>query len=325
MWRNYLTPDMEPYRLVDWIILFLIYSFLGWVWESIYMSILEKKPLNRGFLYGPCIPIYGIGATLVIFTTMPFKDKWVLVVLVGMIVGTVMEEIAGRTMEKIFDVKYWSYEGYPGNIDDFICVPATLLWGFFAVMTLYWLNRPFDYLIRHMEDEVLTNISLIGVILFSVDVALSVRNALDFKEVLSKMANAREELSGIRQRLDRMLQLWDEKESFATRWKQKLSDRKNDFYEMLENTKMKLAVLEEIKQNNKQTEDDKDMQDLPYLKERLQEQEVLGKHYFPRFVKHVKRLLYSNPKAKLKKMGVSLKELGSSMRNSLTRRNDEEK
>ena len=43
---------------------FLVYSFLGWVIESIYKSIRLKKIVNSGFLFGPLCPIYGFGAII---------------------------------------------------------------------------------------------------------------------------------------------------------------------------------------------------------------------------------------------------------------------
>ena len=54
------------YTLIKFILYFLIYSFLGWVCETIYCSILDRKFVNRGFLNGPVCPVYGFGALLVI-------------------------------------------------------------------------------------------------------------------------------------------------------------------------------------------------------------------------------------------------------------------
>lgn len=321
MLENKVIGNIEVYGTVEWIMLFFIYSFLGWVWESIYMSILEKKPLNRGFLYGPWIPIYGFGATTVMYATMPFYEHIWLVAVVGMIVGDVMEEIAGRIMEKIFDVRYWSYEGYPGNIDGFICVPATLLWGVFSVLSLYQLNRPFDYLLRISDRHILLNISIIGVVLFTVDVALSVRNALDFKEMLSKISNARDNLFRMRRRLDVMIAFWDDKHPIAAKLKKNLSSQKDNMMDLFDGVKYRIELLEELR--NSESEEEEYFWELPEIKEEYKEQEFLRKHYFPRFSRHIKRLLYSNPKARLKKIGYSLKEVAGLIINSFPRNNDD--
>ena len=320
MVESRMIENTITYSTVEWIILFIIYSFLGWVWESFYMSILEKKPLNRGFLYGPWIPIYGFGATTVLFATMPFYEHFWLVAIIGMAVGDVMEEIAGRTMEKIFDVRYWSYEGYPGNIDGFVCIPATLLWGVFSVLTLYQLNRPFDYLVREIDRHILLNISIIGVILFTVDVALSVRNALDFKEMLSKISSARENLYRLRRRLDVMIAFWDAKHPFTAKIKNNLSSSKGNMMDLFDSVKYRIELLEELR--NSENGEDGDFSELPEIKEQYNEQEFLRRHYFPRFTKHIKRLLYSNPKAKLKKLGFSLKEIAGMIINSFPKNND---
>lgn len=316
-----MTADVTYYNTVEWIILFFIYSFLGWVWESIYMSILERKPLNRGFLYGPWIPIYGFGATTMLFATMPFRDRVWLVALIGMLVGNSLEEIAGRVMEKIFDVRYWSYEGYPGNIDGFICIPATLLWGFFSVLSLYQLNRPFDYLIRTVDRHILVNVCMMGVILFTVDVVLSVRNALDFKEMMSKIANAREKLARLRRRLDVMIAIWQKKHPRAAKLRNNFSSQKDNMMDLFDSVKDRIELLEELRSS--ENGEDTDFLELLEIKEEYKEQDFLRKHYFPRFTKHVKRLLYSNPKAKLKKVGFSLKEIAGLIFNHFPSNNDD--
>ena len=183
MLRENLIYGFECYRPAQWIVLFFIYGFLGWIWESTYMSLLEKRKQNRGFLSGPFIPIYGFGATIVLYVTMPYYDCWWRVMLMGMIVGTMMEEIAGRVMYLVFEERYWSYEGYPGNIDGFICIPATLLWGFFSIFTLYYLNRPFDYFVKHMPYPFLVAISLTGILFLFMDIKNTLKRELDIERL----------------------------------------------------------------------------------------------------------------------------------------------
>ena len=66
---------MTEYTLSQWMLFFYIYCFLGWVWESIYVSVCEKKLVNRGFLKGPFLPIYGSGAICILVVTIPVRGN----------------------------------------------------------------------------------------------------------------------------------------------------------------------------------------------------------------------------------------------------------
>src|SRR5690625_478768 len=86
---------------------FIIYSILGWIMESIFRSICEKKMINTGFLKGPFCPIYGIGAIIMILFLKDFKNNTVLLFLISMIVLTLWEYIVAVILEKTFHIKYW--------------------------------------------------------------------------------------------------------------------------------------------------------------------------------------------------------------------------
>ena len=62
---------MEPYTQDQWVLLFFLYSVLGWVWESCYVSLKSRQWVNRGFLHGPWLPIYGSGAIVILLLTLP--------------------------------------------------------------------------------------------------------------------------------------------------------------------------------------------------------------------------------------------------------------
>ena len=66
---------MEGYSLNQWLLFFFIYCFIGWIWESCYVSVENKKWVNRGFLRGPMLPIYGFGAIIILVATIPVKEN----------------------------------------------------------------------------------------------------------------------------------------------------------------------------------------------------------------------------------------------------------
>lgn len=80
-------------------VIFYIYCFLGWVWESCYVLLENKKWTNRGFMKGPFLPIYGSGAIIILIATIPFKENLVVVFFMGMIAATLLEYFTGMTMD----------------------------------------------------------------------------------------------------------------------------------------------------------------------------------------------------------------------------------
>ena len=81
---------------------FLTYSILGWIVESIYMSICNRKITNRGFTKGPMCPIYGFGALTVFFLLKPYSDNPVRLFFMGMFLATALEFITARIMQRVF-------------------------------------------------------------------------------------------------------------------------------------------------------------------------------------------------------------------------------
>ena len=86
---------MYSYNFMQWLILFYLYSFIGWVWESCYVSLKSGRWVNRGFLHGPLLPIYGAGAVTILFSTMEVRDSIPLIFLLGMVGATILEYITG--------------------------------------------------------------------------------------------------------------------------------------------------------------------------------------------------------------------------------------
>ena len=84
---------------------FVIYSFLGWVFESTVRTIYEKKIINTGFLSGPFCPIYGCGAIIMIIFFNGLKDNIFVLFLSAFIILTLWEYIVGTLLEKIFKTK----------------------------------------------------------------------------------------------------------------------------------------------------------------------------------------------------------------------------
>ncbi|MCX7726407.1 MAG: putative ABC transporter permease, partial [Chitinispirillaceae bacterium] len=112
--------------------LFFIYSFLGWICESLYKSIENRKFVNSGFLYGPYVPIYGFGSLLTISAEIflekifPFEIR----IIIYTILATILEYYTGLVCEVIFGVRLWDYSDKPFNIKGRVCLQYSLYWLF---------------------------------------------------------------------------------------------------------------------------------------------------------------------------------------------------
>lgn len=175
---------MGIYQLKQWIFIFFIYCFFGWIWESGYKTIKNKKFINSGFLNGPWIPIYGFGALIVLFLTLPYQENIFIVFIVGMIAATLFELIVGYFMERIFHVRYWDYSHVPLNINGYVCLPVSFVWGLFSLFLVKVINAPIYQFIEKCSLSLISFLDVILVTCFIIDVILSTIQALNLKHIV---------------------------------------------------------------------------------------------------------------------------------------------
>ena len=109
-------------NLQMYFLFFIIYSFLGWIIEVILCSIIEKKIVDRGFLIGPICPIYGCGAVIITLALSSYKDDWIVVFCMAVILAGALEYFTSYAMEKIFHARWWDYSNNKFNINGRICL-----------------------------------------------------------------------------------------------------------------------------------------------------------------------------------------------------------
>ena len=143
---------MTQYSFLQVIMFFFAYCFLGWIWETGYVSIREHKFVNRGFLHGPLIPIYGFGAMAILFATLPVKDNLWLVFICGMFGASALELVTGCTMEAIFHVRYWDYTNIPTNIKGYISLPTSIVWGLFSILMIKFIHKPIEHAVLSLSQ-----------------------------------------------------------------------------------------------------------------------------------------------------------------------------
>lgn len=194
-----------PYSLVQWIGFFFVYGFLGWCYESTYVSIKHKRWVNRGFMRGPILPLYGSGAILLLFVTIPFRDSLILMFIAGAIGATALEYVTGVAMEALFKVRYWDYTNRRFNFQGHICLAATTLWGVFAIVIVKVIHRPIENMVFALPETVLEAVVMIVSLIAVSDFTLSFKAAWDIRDVLIKLEEVQREMERMQKRLDVIL------------------------------------------------------------------------------------------------------------------------
>lgn len=199
---------MYQYTVSQWVLIFFWYCFLGWIWECCYVSTVQaykKKKftwINRGFLNGPLIPIYGFAALSILLATIPMKESLILIFIMGALAATVMELVTGSLMERIFRVKYWDYSHLPLNYRGYISLFTSLFWGFLATILVRVIHVPMERILLRCPAIVSEIIALILVAAFMFDFNESLRAALDMRELLEKASEYKAEIQRLEKRID---------------------------------------------------------------------------------------------------------------------------
>ena len=122
--------------IYNYMLYFFIYSFLGWVCESIYCSCLQKKVINRGFLNGPVCPVYGVGALIIITGLWSYRDSMIAVFVMGIILTSLLEYVTATILEKLFHAKWWDYSKHKFNINGKVCLLNSTMFGFMSLFVI---------------------------------------------------------------------------------------------------------------------------------------------------------------------------------------------
>lgn len=187
-----------PQDIFELIWFFIIYAILGWIVEVIYAGVNKAQFVNRGFLNGPYCPIYGFGVLIVILIFYPIRENWLILYIGSFVLTTVLEYFTGLILEKVFQNKWWDYSDIPFNIQGYICLKFSIIWGL-GSMFIVDIVHPMVYEWVHMIPDVLDKILLVIILsLMLVDVRATVFDILKFNKrikQLDDLANKMRELS----------------------------------------------------------------------------------------------------------------------------------
>ena len=192
---------MQSYHLTQWVLFFFIYSFIGWVWECCFVSVRKRRWVNRGFMYGPMLPIYGFGALAVLISTIRVRDSIPLIFLFGMVGATLLEYVTGAVMERLFNVKYWDYSNQKFNLNGYICLTSSLGWGLFSVLLVKFVHVPIEGAVLKIPTIIAEGIAFVPTVAAAVDVTQSFNDAMDLKRILAQLEESKKQIRKIQEKL----------------------------------------------------------------------------------------------------------------------------
>ncbi|MBQ6333503.1 MAG: putative ABC transporter permease [Erysipelotrichaceae bacterium] len=157
-------------------IYFILLSILGYFYECAAMTIWAGKWENRGFLYGPAIPIYGAGA---LFGTILFECFYTVytplsVFLISMFASAVLEYVVHYALEQAFHAYWWDYSNAPLNINGRICLPASIGFGVAGLIIVYVINPFLLPILNSINGEICQLIALIFMGVFAADLTVTI-------------------------------------------------------------------------------------------------------------------------------------------------------
>lgn len=213
---------MEEY-ICAIIISFYIYGFAGWIWESLIMPIAEKRKIkNSGFLNGPVVPIYGVGAVTV-FLLFSARESYLSIFIEGGFVACVIEYITSWGMEALYHRRWWDYSDRAFNVNGRVCLEGFVAFGIFSVACVKYVQ---PYLFTKLLQYQLIPLVIVSTTLTTIFIS-------DLVTTLIALAHLDE-------RLDETIEIIEE---YRVKMRLDREERQKDFSELLETIRQENDTL----------------------------------------------------------------------------------
>ena len=234
------------YSVYQLLLLFLVYSFLGWCVEVSFVAVTTGRVVNRGFLNGPVCPIYGVGMLGALLLLEPVADNLVLLFFLGMLLCTLVELVGGWILERAFHTRWWDYTDKPFNLGGYVCLGFSIMWGFavtFAVRLIHPLVFSLICWLPHLVGWI-----LVGVLyaLFLTDFVLTLITVIGLRKQLGELERVGQALHTVGDTIsDRLgnsaLEADAKLESAKLAGQERMAESKEKLETAMENSQRKLA------------------------------------------------------------------------------------
>ncbi len=180
-----MLDTIEKYYL-----LLLIYSFAGWIWESVICALIfQKKLINSGFFIGPYCPIYGFGALLDIIVLGWIKDP-ILLFFASAFICCIMEYITSYVMEKLFNARWWDYSDMKFNINGRVCLLGFVAFGILSVLLTKYIDPFIESLIIATPETLIHTGCIVSAVIITIDVIITLKSIKGFNDKLRVFTEA---------------------------------------------------------------------------------------------------------------------------------------
>lgn len=265
---------MTEFIRIVW--LFYIYSFIGWLWETIYCSLKAGHFVYRGFLIGPITPIYGFGILGVLYLVEPFQYHIVILYVLSSILVTLLEYVTSYGLEKLFNASLWDYHDVPLNINGRVAIPVSLFWGIGCVFIVRVLHPRILLLEGWLADRFGVILPIILLVITLVDLIYTVVNMSSFKKVTAQLSEI--------------------VETTQQEFEEKRVERREALVETVQETRERISErVADIQEDIQEKRESFDSNWLEYLKHNNELRRLL-----PRYNFNQRRILKSFPNLKYK-------------------------
>jgi len=260
---------------LQWLFLFFLFNVMGWCIESTVESISHKRPINRGFLAGPYIPIFGVGGVLFALIGIPLREAFdnifvniFLVFFVGMSLATLLEYMVGGLLERLFKKRFWDYSKLKltnkYHYNNRISLIASVFWGVLSLFMSFVLYDIVSAFVQSLSFDLIVIVCFIMAFTMLLDTVIQVRRYGHIREFLEKMPH--EQLK------EAIL-----KHLLRTGTRQQIREFRNAFYQNIkenveaikENVKENVETIKENVKENVETIKENAKENLVSFKEKL--------------------------------------------------------
>lgn len=166
---------------------FFIYSIIGYLCEILYCSVGAKRFVNRGFLHGPYIPVYGFGGLATAMLLSSFASNAVLVFIGALVITSVIEYVAGFLLERLFHIRLWDYSRRRLHIRGRVCLLNSILFGLLSLLVVYGIHPFLQEVVSNLPERLLSGGASVMLLTLGVDTTASILSMAAFTDRLQRI------------------------------------------------------------------------------------------------------------------------------------------
>lgn len=156
-------------EIKTYILIFIAGGLAGYIYEIIFYYLTEHTLINRGFLYGPFLPVYGWGALLMSILLKKVKDYPIIVFLLSALITGILEYLTGHIMYLIWHRRWWDYTGLFLNINGYVCLRSVITFAIGGLILIYLVEPLIRKLIKNTSPKKINIVIIIFIIIYLID------------------------------------------------------------------------------------------------------------------------------------------------------------